>query len=81
MFTACGIMHSQCGRPVTWMRSSSASRLPAGNIVVALYHKLSTQSSAAEDGQNNRPKHAELIGIIKKSLLLYLVGCLYYLYQ
>jgi len=38
-------------------------------------------SSAPEDGQNNRPKHVELIGIIKKPLLLHLVGCLYYLYQ
>jgi len=40
-----------------------------------------TQSSAPEDGRNNRPKHVELIGIIKKPLLLHLVRCLYYLYQ
>ena len=40
-----------------------------------------TQSSAPEDGQNNCPKHVELIGIINKLLLLHLVGCLYYLYQ
>ena len=39
-----------------------------------------TQSSAPEDGQNNCPKHVELIGIINKPLLLYPVGCLYYLY-
>ena len=39
-----------------------------------------TQSSIPEDGQNNCPKHVELTGIINKSLLLYLVGCLYYLY-
>jgi len=39
-----------------------------------------TQSSAPEDCQNNCPKHAELTGIINKPLLLYLVGCLYYLY-
>ena len=39
-----------------------------------------TQSSAPEDGQNNCPKHVELTGIINKPLLLYLVGCLYYLY-
>ena len=38
-----------------------------------------TQSSAPEDGQNNCPKHVELIGIINKLLLLHLVGCLYYL--
>ena len=32
------------------------------------------QSSAPKDGQNNFPKHAELIGIINKPLLLHLVG-------
>ena len=37
------------------------------------------QSFAPEDGRNHRPKHVELIGIINKLLLLYLVGCLYYL--
>ena len=40
-----------------------------------------TQSSVPEDRQNNYPKHVELTGIINKPLLLYLVGCLYYLYQ
>ena len=39
-----------------------------------------TRSSAPEDGQNNCPKLVELIGIINKPLLLYLVGCQYYLY-
>ena len=39
-----------------------------------------TQSSAAEDGQNNYPKHVELTGIINKPLLLHLVDFLYYLY-
>jgi hypothetical protein len=52
--------------------------LPAGSIVGALYHKLSTQSSAPEDGRIYRPKHVEPIGIINKPLLLYLVGCLCY---
>ena len=33
-----------------------------------------TQSSAPEDGRDNRPKHVELIGIINKPLLLHLVG-------
>jgi len=32
-----------------------------------------TQSSAPVDGRDKRPKHAELIGIINKPLLLYLV--------
>jgi len=40
-----------------------------------------TQSSAPEDGGNNRPKHVELIGIVNKPLLLHLVGGLFYLYQ
>ena len=40
-----------------------------------------TQSSAPEDAQNNCPQHVELTGIINKSLLLHLVGCLYYLYS
>ena len=40
-----------------------------------------TQSSAPEDVQNNCLKHVELTGIINKSLLLHLIGCLYYLYQ
>ena len=39
-----------------------------------------TQSSAPENGQNNCPKHVELIEIINKPLLLHLVGCLYYCY-
>ena len=40
-----------------------------------------TQSNAPGDGRDERPKHVELTGIINKSLLLHLVGCLYYLYQ
>ena len=43
VFKACGIMHPRCCRPVVWMRwnwRSTVSRLPAGNIVCALYHKL-----------------------------------------
>ena len=33
-----------------------------------------TQFSAPEDGQDQRPKHVELIGIINKPSLLRLVG-------
>jgi len=33
-----------------------------------------TQSSAPEDGRDQRLKHVEMIGIINKPLLLYLVG-------
>ena len=39
-----------------------------------------TESSVPEDGQNNCPKHVELIGIINKPLLLHRIGCLYYLF-
>ena len=46
-------------------------------IPQAVAHSL----SAPEDGQNNCPKHVELIVIINKPLLLHIVGCLYYLYQ
>ena len=38
-----------------------------------------TQSSAPEDGRDHHAKHAELIGIINKALLLHLFCCLYYL--
>jgi len=54
------------GRPVT----SSVHYTTSCNI----------HSSAPEDGQNNCPKHVDLTGIINKSFLLHLVGCLYYLY-
>ena len=38
-----------------------------------------TQSSAREDGRDHRLKHVELIGIINKPILLYLVGvCIIY---
>ena len=33
-----------------------------------------TQSSAPEDGRDQRPKHVDLIGIISTPLLLHLVG-------
>ena len=33
-----------------------------------------TQSNAPDDGRDQRPKHAELIGIINKPLLLHPVG-------
>ena len=58
--------------------------LPAGHgpaTSSVLYNtSCNTQSSAPEDRQNNCAKHVELTGIINKSLLLYLVCCLYYLY-
>ena len=54
-------------------------RLPA-NPWVHYTTSCNTQSCAPKDGQNNLPKHVELIGIINKTLLLHLVGCLYYFY-
>ena len=59
--------------------------LPAGHWPATSWvhytTSCNTQSSAPEDGQNNCPKHVELNGIINKSLLLHLHGCVYYLYQ
>ena len=57
-----------------------AGQRPATSLV-HYTTSCNTQSSAPEDGQNNCPKHVQLIGIINKPLLLHLVGCLYYLYQ
>jgi hypothetical protein len=51
--------------------------LPAG----ALYHKLKTQSSAPEDGKNYRPKHAELIEIINKVIIVTSTWLFILLYQ
>ena len=80
--TACSIMHPRCCRPGAWKLSSSTSRLPTMATSWVHYTTSSnTQSSAPEDGQNNCPKHVELIRIINKPLLLHLVGCLYYLYE
>ena len=39
-----------------------------------------TQTSAPEDGRDQRPKHVELIGIINEPLLLHLVG-VYIIYK
>jgi len=66
--TACGIMHPRrFRRPATsWVHYTTS---------------CNTHSSAPEDGQNNFPKHVVLTAIINKPLLLYLVGCLYYIYQ
>ena len=60
--TACGIMHPRCYGPATsWVHCTTS---------------CNTQPSAPEAGQNNCPKHVELFGIIKKALLLHLVGFL-----
>ena len=58
--TACDIMHAQCYQPArSWMHYTTS---------------CNTQSSAPEDGRDQRPKHVELIGIINKPLLLHLLG-------
>jgi hypothetical protein len=61
---------------------NAPTMLPAGYRPATswVYYTAScnTQSSAHEDGQNNFPMLVELTGIINKSLLLYLVGYLYY---
>jgi len=71
VFTACGIMYRRRCRPVTCHR-------PAASSVHYTTSCKKTQSSASEDGRNNRPKHIELIAVINKLSLLRLVGCLYY---
>jgi len=62
VFTACGTMHRRCCVLVT--------RAPAGSIIGAIHHKLSTQSSAPEDGRNYCPKHVELFEIINKIIIV-----------
>ena len=63
---------------------NAPTMLPAGGRPATSWVHYTTncnkQSSAPEDVQNNFPKHVELTGIINNSLLLHLVGCLYYLY-
>ena len=57
--TSCGTMHPQCCRPaILWVHYTT---------------RRNTHSNAPEYGRNHRPKHAELIGIINKPLLLHLV--------
>ena len=61
---------------------NALTMLPACRPATSWVHyttSCNTQSSAPEDGQNNCPKHVELIGIINKPLLLHLLGCLHYL--
>ena len=53
-----------------------ASGRPA-TLCVHYTTNCKTQSSVPKDGQNNCPKHVELIGIFNKPLLLHLVGCPY----
>jgi len=61
--------------------SLEAEELPSYRPATSWVHyttSCNTQSSAPEDGRDHFPKHAELIGIINKPLLLHLVGCIYY---
>ena len=64
---------------------NAPTMLPAGHRPATswVHYTIScnTQSGAPEDGHNNCPIHVELTGIINKSFLLHLVGCLYYLYS
>ena len=76
--TACGVMNSRCCRPIAWKRRLPGYRLPAtswANYTTS----CNTQSSAPEDGRDQRPEHVELIGIINKPLLLHIV-CVYIIY-
>ena len=67
----------RCCRPVAWKRRNGVPPLPGYRPATSWVHyttSCNTQSSAPEDGQDQRPKHVELIGIINKPLLLHLVG-------
>jgi len=66
--TACGIMHPRrCRTTKSWVHYTKS---------------CNTQSSAPEDGRDQRPKHIELIGIINEPLLLHLVGVyIIYIFQ
>ena len=75
MFTACGIMHRRCCRPVVHLNQTTGRQ----HLRCITTEAVNTVC-APEDGCNYRPKHVELIGIINKALLLHLVGCLYYRY-
>ena len=71
-----------CNAPTMLPTDSMEAPLPVYRLATAWVHyttSCNTQSSAPEDGQNDFPKHVELIGIINKPLLLHLVGCQYYL--
>jgi hypothetical protein len=72
--TACGIM------PAGGLEAEELTVPPLPDPRRATYWVHYTtnsiaQSNAPENGQNNCPKHVELIGIINKQLLLHLVGC------
>jgi hypothetical protein len=57
--------------------SSLEMELPGYRSALQWVHyttSCNTQSSAPEDGRDQRPKHVELTGIINKPLLLHLVG-------
>ena len=70
MFTAFGIMHRRCCWTVTWVTGRQHRR--------CIIPQAANTVCAPEDGRNYRPKHVELIRIIKKPLLLQLVGSLCY---
>ena len=60
---------------------SLEAELPGYRLAASWVHyttSRNTQSSAPEDGRDQRAKHVELIGIINKPLLLHLADCLHY---
>ena len=63
---------------------NASTMLPAGSLEAEELPfqatGRNTQSSAPEDGWEQRPKHVELIGIINKPLLLHLIG-VYIIYR
>ena len=70
--------------PTILPAGSLEAELPGFRSATSWVHyttSCNTQSSAPEDGRDHLLKHVGLFGIINKSLLLHLDGCLCYLYQ
>ena len=63
--------------PAGSLEAEELPPLPGCRPATARVHytaSCNTQSSAPEDGRDQRPKHDELIGIINKPLVLHLFG-------
>jgi hypothetical protein len=60
-----------------WYSGSRGTLLPGYRLATSWVHyttSCNTQSSAPDDERDQRPEHVELIAIINKPLLVYLVG-------
>ena len=63
--------------PASSLEAETVPPLPGYRLAISWVRcttSCNTQSSAPEDGRDQRPKHVELIRIINKPLLLHVVG-------